>query len=248
MSSPHRLVRAACAFAALVPALSMAQGVFDMGALTNSLSQGANINHERERAIRMGKGDPLPTWRRPGGRGSRSHPKANPAVLLYRPSLAARQRNMEAFVARIEAADPASAASLRRDMAKGDLIVRATPVLKAIGADPNNVADAMAMYLVVAWHGARGDDKETKAEFRGVRGQLARAVAGNPAMARVTDAVKQQTAETMILNALLTDASVTDAMKNPERLAGVRTTVAQSARRTFGFDVTRLRLGANGFY
>lgn len=245
MSPLFRLAFAACA---LAPVAALAQGVFDMGSLTNSLSQGANINHERERSIRMGKGDPLPTWKRPGGSKSRGHVRPNPAALLYRSSLAVRKRNLDAYVARIEAVDPASAESLRRDLAKGDLIVRARPVMRAIGADPNNVADAMAMYLVVAWHGARGDDKGTKAEFRGVRDQLFRGMAGNPAMARISDAVKQQTAETMILNALLTDASVTDAMKNPEKLPGVRSMVGQGARSTFGFDLTRLRLGANGFY
>src|SRR5699024_6078803 len=112
----------------------------------------------------------------------------------------------------------------------------ATPVLRKLGLNPNSVADAMAVYLVAAWHGVRGDDKGTRAEYRAVSAQLTRAVAANPAMRRVSNAVKQETAEAMILNALLVDATVVDALKNRERLPGVRSAVAQGARRTFGFD------------
>jgi hypothetical protein len=225
----------------VVPAFASAQGVFDMGALTNTMAQGAIVKSERERSIRSGHGDPLA--------GRRRKVRPNPAVLLYQPSLAARKRNMEGFLAQFAAVDPAAMRALREEHAKSDLIVQGRKVMRAkLGLNPDNIADATALYLVTAWHGAKGDDKGTKAEYRAVAAQLGRYVAADPSMARVSNAVKQQTAESMILNALIVDATVTNAMKTPGKLPGVKSAVAQGARKTFGFDLTALRLGTNGLY
>lgn len=244
MPTAHGLGISLCFAATLVPAtVTFAQGVFDMGALTNTMAQGAIVKSERERAIRMGQGDPL------AGRKSASRKvKINPSVLIYKPSLAARKRNLERFAGRIGVVDPVAAQGLRKAYAKGDPIAQAAPILRKIGLNPNNVADAMSVYLVTAWHASRGDDKGTPAEYRAVSAQLTRAVASNPSMLRVSNEVKQETAETMILNALLVDASVTDALKNRSKLPGVRTVVVQGAQRTFGFNLTKLRIGVSGLY
>ena len=236
-TAPGRLVLIACALASVTPAparVASAQGVFDMGALTNTMAQGAIVNSERDRARRI-----------KGGRRPR-RPVVNKSVLLYKPNLAARKRNLALFAASIEKVDPTSAKSLRAAFAKGDIIAEAGKAMRAAGLNTNNLADAMSAYLVNAWHGTRGSTDGTKAQFRAVSNQLAEVVASTPALARTSNAVKQQAAEGMILNALLVDATVSNAKKNPSTMPAVRAAVGQGARAAFGFDLTMLNLGANG--
>ncbi|RYG45803.1 hypothetical protein EON79_11725 [bacterium] len=225
---------AAFAMAAVAPA----QGVFNMGMLTNTVSQGAIVKSERERSIRMGKGDPLAA--RPV--------KANPAALLYKPSAETRKRNIAAFVAKIRAADPASADGLQKAFDQADVMGEVRKQVRQAGLNPDNVADTMAAYLVTAWYGVRGNTDSKPADYRAVSVQLRGAMAKVPAMTRVSNAAKQEMAETMLLQALIADQAVAGAKGQPSMLSQIKATIGQGARATFGFDLAKIRLGKQGFY
>jgi hypothetical protein len=219
----------------VLPSVAQAQGVFDMGGLTNTLSQGALVQSERERA------------RGQGTRGTAVR-KANPKVLLYRPNLTVRARNLKRIVEKTRSTDPAAAAEMEKSFAKTDFLGELGRLMRPIGLNPNNVADATALYLVTAWYGTRGSTDGKPANYKAVSAQIARIMASNPTLVRASDATKQQTAESMMLFAVFTEQSVNQAKKRPGTLPQVRAAIAQGAKATFGFDLTKMRLGAKGFY
>ncbi|RYG35301.1 hypothetical protein EON81_13150 [bacterium] len=215
-----------------------AQGVFNMGMLTNTMSQGAIVKSERERSIRLGQGDPL----------SKKPAKSNPASLLYKPSADIRKQNLASFVAKIRVADSASADGLEKAFAQADVMGEVRKQVRNAGLNPDNVADTMATYLVVAWYGVRGNTDSKAGDYLAVGTQLRGVMAKVPAMTRVSNAAKQELAETMLLQALLAEQAVTTAQKQPSSLPGVKSAIANGARATFGFDLAKLRLGKQGFY
>jgi hypothetical protein len=234
----RRIVAGALGAVALAPAPALAQGVFDMGMLTNSLAQGANVESERARA------SSLPVFRSIT-RTPRTAAIDNEAI-RYRPSMAVRTRNMKQFVERLRRVDPAGASDLEQTMSRRDLVAEMGGVMRPVGLDPNNVADAMATYLVTAYYGVRGSTDGEPAEFKAVSAQIARAISADPAFADASDALKQEIAESMLINALFANQAVEAAQKQPPAMPAVRAAIAKGARAAFGFDVTEIRLGPDG--
>jgi hypothetical protein len=212
-----------------VAPVARAQGVFDMGGLTNTLSQDVLVQSERKRA--------------------KTAVRSNPKGLLYRPSPTVRQRNVKRLIERMRSTDPASAAELSQTFAKRDFFGELRGVMKPVGLNPNNLADAMAMYLVVAWYGVRGRTDGKPGDFRAVSAQIARAIGANPAISRASDETKQQTAESMMVYAVLTEQSIALAKKKqPETLPKIRAAIRQGAQATFGFDLAKMSLGPKGLH
>lgn len=223
---------------ALAPMPAPAQGVFNMGMLTNTLAQGANIQSESARA------SSLPVFQSI----TRTAPTAaiDNEAIHYRPSTAARTRNMKQVVDRLRRVDPTGAADLERTLARRDLIAEMGGVMRPVGLDPNNVADAMATYLVTAYYGVRGSTDGEPAEFKAVSGQVARAISADPAFARSSDALKQEIAESMLIHALMANQAIEAAQKQPAAMPAIKAAIGRGARSAFGLDVAKMRLGPNG--
>ncbi|ATY31877.1 hypothetical protein CVN68_07745 [Sphingomonas psychrotolerans] len=209
-----------------------------MGMLTNSLSQGALIQSEEARAgsqrafrsaVRVPRGAAV-----------------NRAAITYRPNTAVRQRNMQQFVARLRRVDPAGAADLQRTFARRDLVAEIGGAMRPVGLNPDNVADAMAMYLVAAYYGVRGSVDSKPSDYRAVSAQMARAISTAPGFANASDALKQEIAESMLVQALLVDQAVQAAQRQPSAMPSIKAAIAKGARGAFGFDVAKMRLGPNG--
>lgn len=222
----------------LLPFPALAQGVFDMGALTNSLSQGAVIQSEtaRARTSQIFR----PQVRPPHGQA------VDPGALLYRPNLAVRKRNMAQIADRLRRVDPAGAADLQRTFATRDPIAEMGQVMRPVGLNPDNVADAIATYLVTAYYGVRGSTQGEPAEFKAVSAQIGRALSADPAFTSAGDAVKQEMAEGMLLQAVLANQAVQAAQKQPSAMPAIKAAIGQGTRASFGMDLTRMRLGADG--
>jgi hypothetical protein len=216
----------------------MAQGVFDMGALTNSLSQGATIQSETARARTN-------QIFRPRAQAPQSQ-AVDRAALLYRPSMTVRKRNMEQMVERLRRADPAGAADLQRTFASRDIIAEMDRVMRPVGLRPDNVADAIATYLVTAYYGVRGSTEGEPAEFKAVSAQVARALGTDPTFTGASDASKQEIAESMLVQAVLANQAVQAAQKQPSAMPAIKAAIGQGTRSSFGMDLTRVRLGADG--
>jgi hypothetical protein len=237
-SAMRNVLVAAFASGALAPLPAMAQGVFDMGALTGSLSQGALIQSEtaRARASQIFR----PTPRTPTAR------TVDRAALVYHPSIAVRQRSMAQIVERLRRKDPAAAAEMQRTFARRDVIAEIGGVMKPVGLNPNNVADAIATYLVTAYYGVRGSTDGEPAEFKAVSAQVARALSNDPAFTGASDAVKQEIAEGMLVQAVLANQAVQAAQKQPSAMPAIKAAISQGAQASFGMNLAKVRLGPGG--
>lgn len=224
--------------AVLAPAPASAQGVFNMGMLTNTLSQGGSTQSESARANTS-------SVFRSMARVPRSA-TVNRAAITYRPSTAVRQRNMQGFVARLRRVDPKSAADLQQTFARRDVVAEVGGVMRPVGLNPNNVADAMAMYLVAAYYGVRGSVDSKPSDYKVVSAQLARAISTTPGFAGASDALKQEIAESMLVQAVLVDQAVQAAQKQPSAMPSIKAAIAKGSRAAFGFDVSKMQLGPNG--
>jgi hypothetical protein len=233
-----RLVIAILAASLSVTPLA-AQGVFNMGMLTNTLSQGVNIQIEEERASSH---QAFRSMLRP----SRGPVRINPATAAFRPDMGERKRNMAGIVAAVRRADPAGADGLAAVLRQQDLIAAINRELPRAGLRANSVPDAMAYYLVTAWYGVRGSTDSKPADFRAVRDQFARAVGTTPGFANLGNAGRQRLAESMLTQGMIADKAVRDAQGNASQLRPIRSALNAGARQTFGFDLTQLRLGGGG--
>ncbi|KRA68391.1 hypothetical protein ASD89_16195 [Caulobacter sp. Root656] len=222
----------------LAPLPAMAQGVFDMGALTNTLSQGALVQSETARAGTSQIFGPQA--------GAPPSQAVNRAALLYRPDMAARKRNMARIVERLRGVDPAGAADLQRTFASRDLIAEIGGAMGPQGLNPDNVADAVALYLVTAYYGVRGSTEGEPHEFKAVSAQVGRALSANPAFTSASDASKQEMAESMLVQAVLANQAVQAAQKQPSAMPAIKAAIDQGTRSSFGMDLTRVRLGPDG--
>lgn len=222
----------------LTPFPAIAQGVFDMGALTNTLSQGALVQSETARARTN-------QIFRPQARVPRSQ-AVDRAALLYRPDMTVRKRNMTQIVERLRRVDPVGAADLQRTFASRDVIAEMDRVMRPVGLKPDNVADAVATYLVTAYYGVRGSTEGEPHEFKAVSAQVGRALGADPAFTSASDASKQEMAESMLVQAVLANQAVQAAQKQPSAMPAVKAAIGQGTRSSFGMDLTRVRLGADG--
>ena len=188
-----------------------------------------------------------------GGSGSSSSRRtrarrANAAALAYRPSPAVRKRVLDAFVTVITRNDPKTEAAVRKEIAQKDPVTSLKAQFPTYGLRPNNLADGMAMYLVQAWYGAHGKVAKGAAAYKAVARQTADVFGSMPALARASDATKQEAAEGMMLYGALFEDAVKKAKNDPASLAKVESAIALHARNSLGFDLAALRLGPNGLY
>ncbi|WP_449222025.1 DUF6683 family protein [Tistrella mobilis] len=172
---------------------------------------------------------------------------ASDEVLSYRPDPVLRRRNFDVFVDRLRAHDADAAENLDRLLTDNDVIAATRDWLKPYGMRPENVADAMAVYLSTAWAAVRGSDADPAPEvMRGLSNQLAAAIGATPGFTRASDAEKQELAESMIVQAVIISRHAGAARARPDLQKRVSEAVARGAQATFGVDLTRLDLTAQG--
>jgi hypothetical protein len=117
----------------------------------------------------------------------------------------------------------------------------------AIGLKPNNVADALAIYLTNAWFAARGRDNNlSRPQMNAVRNQLTEILLKSPQLNTATDAQKQEMTETFLIQSLLMALSIEKAKSDPEQLSQIQKVIAQGAK-DFGLDLYQLNLTSQGF-
>lgn len=215
-----------------------AQGVFNMGMLTNTLSQDVSAQSERRRAAR----------RRGKSRSSiRYTPQTKSTLGTFRQSAAVRKNYVADFTAKMKAADAKDGAGMQQIFAKQNLFAMVGSKMSKYGLRTNNIADPLAMYIVTAWQGVRGrDSAPNKAQLLGVRSQIARNLAKVPSLNRLSDAEKQQWADSLLIQTFITDLAVKHAKKNPGLMAQSKADITSAARRNIGFDLNVMKLTNEG--
>jgi hypothetical protein len=180
-------------------------------------------------------------------RTSPAAPAASPASFDFQPSPERRRANIAAFVARARQRSPKAAEEFTAAFGGTDMIAQVGDVMAPLGLKTSNVADAMAVYWIVAWQAGQGHNNDfDRATALAVRTQVTQGLSGARILAGASDAAKQEFAETLLIQAILTDGAVT-ACKGDRRMLDL---VAQGARRNagaMGINLAAMRLTPAGF-
>ena len=185
-----------------------------------------------------------------GSHGSRTASSTRSAVhgsTRFRPSAAVRQRTLTGLVNKARATNPQGADALQRDFAKGDPIAAIAPGLARYSLRTDDVADAMTAYLVSAWYGVRGSNEDPAPwQVRATREQVHRILLSSPQFASSSDQTKQQMADALLLQLMVTDRLVTSAKGDPSKMVSAKNTIQQAVLKTFQLDLTKAKLTEEG--
>jgi hypothetical protein len=167
--------------------------------------------------------------------------------LAYRPSMEIRNRNITQFIENTRKVDPVTAKNLERFLASNDVLTPIQNSMISTGLNANNIADTYAVYWTTAWFGAQGRSEDLpKAQMIAIRNQAAYLLQSTRQFIGATDARKQATAETMLLQSVLITALVDSAKSDSAQLDRVKIAIAQGAKQ-MGLDLDRMTLTAQGF-
>ena len=178
---------------------------------------------------------------------TRSLTAFRPATLAYSPVQSRRRANLAAFVEKSRKVDPRGAAQMQALFASTDPIAALGRDLTRYGLRTDNVADAYAVYWVQAWQAANGDTSDpSRAAMQAVKAQAANAIATTPEFATATEATKQEFAEAMMVQAMITSASVDTYKGDAGMMRKVGDAVRKGARAS-GLDLDAMTLTEEGF-
>ena len=212
------------------PAPASAQGVFDMGALTNTISISANSQAEAERA---GKQVTAPSAK-------------SLAALDYQPSLTVRKKNLATFINDLRGVNPAVAGEFEALFEQVDIIDEVGKAVAPFGLKTSNMADAYTIYFLNAWMVANGrSDQNTPEQITGVQKMAANALGSTPDLLKLDDARKQQFSEALIIQGALFDAMLQATISDPAALAKVKADTKAGAKE-MGIDVDAFELTPAG--
>ncbi|MBB4858898.1 hypothetical protein HNO88_002224 [Novosphingobium chloroacetimidivorans] len=153
------------------------------------------------------------------------------------------------LIAATRAQNPAMADALQKAFSQ-DIVAQIAPQLKTVGLDPDDMADMTTIYWVNAWEAANGviGSQPDRALVQGARRQIAGVLASDARLAQMTDAQKQDVADTMLIQGLLVDARMQAVAKQP---AGQRQqmsdTIAGEAQQLLKTDLRAVTLTPQGF-
>jgi hypothetical protein len=209
---------------------AVAQGVFDMGVLTNTLTIETR---------------PTPSV---SPRSNERKPNLAPeSSLSYSASAVVRKNNLSNFVKKTRAVDPEGASKMEAMFASTDVIDAIGKGIAPFGLRTNNVADAYTVYWTNAWLGSRGrNDTLSKQQVAAVRNQAANALLTTPAFSSASNAQKQEMSEALLVQAALIEAYVDNAKSDPALMAKVKAAITQGAK-GMGLDLYKMTLTPDGF-
>lgn len=153
------------------------------------------------------------------------------------------------IVAAMRQRSPQAAAEIEQLFAQ-DLIALIEPELQRMRLDHQDMADMTAVYWVVAWEASNGivGRNTDRAIAMGAREQIARTLATNPALARMSDRDKQDVADTMLLQAILVEARMDSAAKaGPAMQQRMSDTIHAEASQMIQVDLRQMVLTEAGF-
>jgi hypothetical protein len=159
------------------------------------------------------------------------------------------EAKQQQIVQMTRAQNPALAKALEQAFSQ-NIIAQLTPVLRSVGLDASDMADMTTLYWINAWEGANGivGRQPDPALIRGARQQIAATLAKNPSLARMTDAQKQDVADTMIIQGLLIEARMTAVAKQGAAAQKqMSDAVAQEAQQMLKTDLRAVTLTPQGF-
>jgi hypothetical protein len=171
----------------------------------------------------------------------------NTSEILYTPSKSRTRANLQNFVNKSRAVDPAGAEQMEALFASTDIIGQIGSVMANFGLSPNNAADAFALYWIAAWQAAHGDSSTPSAAMaQAVSAQAARGLSQSREFTSASDAQKQELAEALMVQAAMIEATVEAADGDKTQLKAVGKAVTQGASAA-GLDLGNMTLTEEGF-
>ncbi|WP_375404675.1 DUF6683 family protein [uncultured Sphingomonas sp.] len=166
----------------------------------------------------------------------------------YAPSVVRRRVNLARFIQRSRRADPVGAVRMEKIFASTDVIAAMDRELGPHGLRIDNVADAYSVYWMNAWGAANGDTSlPSRATVQAVRAQVAETLATVPAMRDADDAVRQELAEALLVQAALISATQETYKDDPAMAAKLAAAVRKGARES-GLDLDAMTLTDRGLH
>jgi hypothetical protein len=181
----------------------------------------------------------------------RAESKAAPvsaAALVFKPSAAVRLQSQKQFFETMRSVDPKAADMFEARFASRTIFQQMEPEMNKVGLRTDNIADAMALWLIHIWMGANGVSEDPPvAQMKAVRTQLSDVLMANPELASTSNAQKQELADSLLLNAVIMGAIIGDPQaKTPEGKAMVQKLMVEISGK-LGFDLSTVRLTDAGF-
>lgn len=174
-------------------------------------------------------------------------PPASATAFRADPAVSARVRQAVLAAALPSSPNPGA---LRTTVESGAPWREFDRLLRRHGYDPRDLADVVAAFYLIAWEVATASDALAQpAGIAAVRGQARQLVAANPGMARLNEAERQETAETLAFHAMAMAARHNDlrVARDAAQLAAFRTEVAETVAQQQGIDLRRFTLTPAGF-
>jgi hypothetical protein len=221
MTKFQYLMAIATSVFAVVPA--SAQGVFDLGSLTNSLTINA-------------KPTASPTKTAP----------ISESQLTFTPSPAVRKEAIDGFIAAMSKASPELGAQLGSAFGGADVFAQIDQGLQPFGLKTNNIVDAYTLFLVNAYMASQGSREDnTRAQADGTKAMVLATFSASPEILKLDTRQKQLFADSLVLNAMLYDSMLQATAGNAQATQNIQNEVSTAAK-LLGLDLSLFSMTPNG--
>lgn len=233
-------IRACLIAATAIAALAMpaaAQMISPMLYHGPQISLRDHVNAGRGSAPARQRSAPTPKRGTPAPQApSQSRPQVSAASLNFRPDAARRTANLRNFAQRTG-----------RPEIDGRLFAQLEQAAGGYGLRMDSLPDAYAIWWINAWEATQGrNTSPSRARVAAVKRQATAAMLETPGLAGAGDAMKQEMAESLWIQAVLLDVAVDQSKGQPDRLRAVGDAAAQGAR-AMGVDLSTMTLTDAGF-
>jgi hypothetical protein len=173
----------------------------------------------------------------------------SPASFRYKISMERRKANYKSFIAMMKSQNEAGGKELEAALTKIDMIEMVRPALEtSYGLRVDDIADAYTVWMVAAWGAVNSYEPDaTRAQMQGVRKQVAQSLAAMLPLATASDEIKQNMAESLLINGLVVDEGARQARKDPIMGPKIAAAVQTNMKRDMGIDFSTITLTDQGF-
>jgi hypothetical protein len=165
----------------------------------------------------------------------------------YDVNKARTRNNLASFVNKSRAVDPTGAAQMEKLFASTDIIGQIAGAMRSVGLRSNDASHAYALWWVSAWKASRGDNSTAdSATYAAVAEQARRGLASSAEFTGANDALKQEMAEALMVQAALIDGMVEEHASDPKMMAQIASAVRKGASAS-GIELDSMTLTPEGF-
>ncbi len=155
--------------------------------------------------------------------------------------------NLAHFVSKTREQSRSAGDDLERYFASTDVVGGTGDIMRSLGLDQHNVADAYALWWVVTWSAANGTESPGDPEtYQAVQRQARAAFGATADFEKTTDADRQQFAEALMVQAVLMD-NINDQMRGTTEGGKQISKAAKESAAGMGLNLDSMVLTREGF-